>query len=125
MLLTEYAGAQSKMNNYQIRTCASIILARHSHLNLDEILTFFGEFMANGKFYGAVDPMVITKALDEYEDKRRVRLDIIDAEKAKKEREQRERERATEACTLEEAERILGRKLTFAKEHMDALKAEK
>ncbi len=99
--LSEYAGCRDKLTEDQMRTAAGIIASRWSMLDLGEIDDFLHRFMAGqyGHFYGAVDPMVITEALENYS--RNVREPEMHREES--ERRQQERERnAADAVTWEQ-----------------------
>ena len=65
--LCEYTGAK-KMDVQQATMLAEIIAQEYGYLKVSEILLFFLRFKAGnyGRFYGAVDPMVITAAIREF-----------------------------------------------------------
>lgn len=66
--LSEYCGAKDKITNNQISQCADIIANDYSYLKVSELLLFFGKFKrcCYGRFYGSVDPLIITEALREF-----------------------------------------------------------
>lgn len=90
--LAEYAGAKDKMRDLQCENAASIISSQFYFLTIAEMLIFFVHFKAGkyGRFYGAVDPLVITQALQEFVKERAVKIE-------KKERERRNAEHEASA----------------------------
>lgn len=66
--LSEFCGCKNKITPNQIKECATIIAQTYFYLKVSELMLFFYEFKAGkyGKFYGNVDPMVITCALREF-----------------------------------------------------------
>lgn len=66
--LAEFAGCKTKLSIEQIDELSQIICNEYGFLKLTELMDFFRRFKTGeyGKFYGAVDPMVITCALREY-----------------------------------------------------------
>ena len=75
--LSEYCGCKWKLTSQQIEQCAAVICGQFGWLKITEIMRFCWLFKAGkyGKFYGNVDPMVITTALRTFI---RDRADIID-----------------------------------------------
>jgi hypothetical protein len=74
--LAEFSGCKQKLTLPQIEEIAQIIMSEYGYLKLTEVMDFFRRFKSGeyGKFYGAVDPMVITCALRDFATKR---LEII------------------------------------------------
>lgn len=66
--LSEYAGAKEKPDTLQIEETARVIAGEFYYLKLSEFMLFFAHFKAGryGKFYGSVDPLVITEALQKF-----------------------------------------------------------
>ena len=66
--LNEYCGVKDKMTQQQILDCARTISGMYYYLKVSEFMLFFFRFKsgAYGKFYGSVDPMVITDALNKF-----------------------------------------------------------
>lgn len=66
--LSEYCGAKDKITTNQLSQCADIIANDYSYLKVSELLLFFGKFKrcCYGRFYGTVDPLIITEALREF-----------------------------------------------------------
>lgn len=63
--LSEYCGCRDKMSKAQIYECASLIASEYYYLKISELMLFFRKFKLGkyGKFYGSVDPMVITTSI--------------------------------------------------------------
>lgn len=89
--LSEFAGCRDKLTSNQISQLAEIIINTCSHLKLTELMLFFQRFKAcdYGRFYGSVDPMVITGALTRFKEQRSAAL-----EKHRMEQERREQAEA-------------------------------
>lgn len=71
--LSIFTGAKN-LNKEQIRSLASVIAAEYRYLKVTELLLFFHRFKTGryGRFYGTVDPMVITCALRDFMKERNV-----------------------------------------------------
>lgn len=98
--LSEYCGARDKITDYQIKQLADIISHDYPWLKVSELMLFFHRFKAAkyGRFYGTVDPLIITEALRSF---LLERAEIIDAYE-QKEREKRDKESRAKAVTWEE-----------------------
>lgn len=70
--LSEYCGCKDKMTIGMIEECASVIAAMFGYLKISELMLFFFLFKGGkyGKFYGAIDPLTITCALNSFINKR-------------------------------------------------------
>ena len=92
--LSEFCGCKEKLTVDQIAQTARIITVEYYYLNIAELMLFFFRFKLGryGKFYGSVDPIVITSALrdfirerngeiDYYESQHKAELDKINKEK--------------------------------------------
>ena len=66
--LSEFAGCKEKMTQAQIVATAQTIILHFSYLKISELMVFFQRLKAGvyGHFYGAVDGMVITEALQSF-----------------------------------------------------------
>ena len=97
--LSESTGAKNLTEN-QLLDLASIIATEYRHLKVTEILLFFYRFKTGryGRFYGSVDPMVVTCAIREFVEERNQMIDRYDQE----EREQQFEEYKRTAITHEE-----------------------
>lgn len=71
--LSEFAGCKEKLTTEQIAETAVMISDGYPHYKLTEFMLFFQRFKRceYGKFYGAVDPMVILQALATFDEERR------------------------------------------------------
>ena len=63
--LSEYCGVKNKLEGTPLEECASIIANYYNYLKVSELMLFFYRFKAGkyGRFYGNVDPMIITSSL--------------------------------------------------------------
>lgn len=63
--LNEYCGSKEKLDEGQMKQLASIISTEFSYLKVSEIMLFLYRFKSGryGRFYGAIDPLVIITAL--------------------------------------------------------------
>lgn len=63
--LSEYCGVKNKLEGTPLLECASIIGNVYHYLKVSELMLFFYRFKAGkyGRFYGNVDPMIITSSL--------------------------------------------------------------
>jgi len=98
--LSEYCGCKNKLQGRPLQECASIIAADFHWLKVSELILFFHRFKSGcyGRFYGTVDPLVITTALRDFCDERWQAY----AKHEQEQREQREREQEARATSWEE-----------------------
>lgn len=84
--LSEYCGCRDKLQGAPLEDCAGVIAAEFPYLKVSELMLFFHRFKAGsyGRFYGSVDPLVITTSLRTFLRERTFAYDR---------REQQERER--------------------------------
>ena len=92
--LNEKVGAKVKLNISQMKECASLIIERHSSLNVAEIMFFFrglkcGDF---SEFYGVVDLQKIMKAFSKFYDTRNLELDKIHQKETEEKKRKEEEE---------------------------------
>lgn len=87
--LAMFTGAKN-LTKEQMRGLASVIAVEYRYLKVTELLLFFHRFKTGryGRFYGSVDPMVITCALREFMKERNSLIDIYEREIRDKEMEQ-------------------------------------
>lgn len=105
--LANYAGSLHKLEARQSQQTASAILTGFPYLNAAEVLLFFARFKTGryGRFYGAVDPLIITSALRDFCKERVNEITAIELA-----RQAQEREKASEGTvSREEYERIKAR----------------
>ena len=98
--LSEYCGCRDKLQGKPLEECASVIATEFYFLKVSELMLFFHRFKSGkyGRFYGSVDPLVITTSLRSF---------LIERNNAIEEQERIERERKAEeerknAITYEE-----------------------
>lgn len=84
-----HAGAKN-LTREQLRSLARVIATEYRHYKITELLIFFYRFKVGyyGKFYGTVDPMVITCALRDFAKERANMIDYY----SQQERERIEQE---------------------------------
>lgn len=85
--LSEYCGCKEKLQGKPLEECAGVIATEFYYLKISEVMLFLYRFKSGkyGRFYGSVDPLVITTSLREF---LKERLYIYD----KREQEIRDRE---------------------------------
>lgn len=66
--LSEHAGCKEKITMRQIEDMSLAIIDEYHYLKVTELMVFFQKFKRGhfGKFYGAVDPIVIMQALIDF-----------------------------------------------------------
>ena len=98
--VSEFCGCKEKLNKQQTDDVAHIIANDYHWLKVTEVMLFFWWFKSGkyGKFYGNVDPMVITSALREFIRDR----NAIIAKRDSMEKEQKEKEWRKTALTYEQ-----------------------
>lgn len=94
--LSEFAGCREKLSERQVTELAGLILEGYPHYNMAEVMLFCQRFKQcrYGRFYGAVDPMVIMQALADFDRERRDWWAGEHARREQQERLERDREYA-------------------------------
>ena len=89
--LSEYCGCKEKLQGNPLEECASIIASEYHYLKVSEVMLFFYRFKLGhyGRFYGSVDPLVITTSLREFLQERAYAYE-------RRKREERDRRREEE-----------------------------
>ena len=66
--LATYCGCSAKLDEKQYTECAFVISAEFYYLKITELMLFCHRFKSGryGRFYGSVDPMVITTSLRDF-----------------------------------------------------------
>ena len=66
--LSEFCGCRDKLQGKPLEQCAAIIATEYHYLKPTELMLFFYRFKQGryGRFYGSVDPLVITTALRDF-----------------------------------------------------------
>ncbi len=92
--LSEFSGVKDKIDTTQIDMLAKVIIATFHYLKVTELMHFFLLFKSGkfGKFYGAVDGLVITEALQDFCRERNNKIFLFEQEERKR-KEEIERER--------------------------------
>lgn len=98
--LAVYCGSKDKLIKEQYKECAFVIATEYYYLKVSELMLFFQRFKAGryGRFYGSVDPLVITTSLREFIKERGIEIDRHE----QAERERKEREHRKHAISYEE-----------------------
>lgn len=112
--LVNFCGVKGKEDFSRITDAVVAVVADNfGYLKLSELMLFFNQFKAGmyGRFYGSVDPMVITEALQSFLEFRAQHLRIIHRKqetecRLKRESERAEQERRGELLTAEEWKEI-------------------
>ena len=88
--LSEFSGCKNKLSDCSLEECASIIAAEFYYLKVSELMLFFYRFKSGryGRFYGSVDPLVITTSLREFVKERNNALEHYAREEKKREWEE-------------------------------------
>lgn len=89
--ISEFCGCRDKLTKEQLEGTARLVASAYPWLKFTELMLFFHRFKLGlyGRFYGAVDPMVITMALRDFMSDRAA---LIEA--ARQRREEQEWEEA-------------------------------
>jgi hypothetical protein len=97
--LNEFCGVKDKITPIQNLELSRLIISEYGYLKASELMLFFAKFKTGhfGKFYGVIDPIVITNAVNEYLKERMAKRNkyLAEIEKEKKELEERKRELET------------------------------
>ena len=98
--LSEFCGCREKLQGAPLEECARVIATEFYYLKVSELMLFFHRFKTGryGRFYGSVDPLVITTSLREFIRERNNELFIHE----QKIREQKEMEERKNAISYEE-----------------------
>lgn len=66
--LSEYCGVKDKLQGTALEETAFVIAAEYYYLKVTELMLFFHRFKCGryGRFYGNVDPLVITTSIREF-----------------------------------------------------------
>lgn len=83
--LSEFCGCKDKFTIDQMEHTAMMIRTNNSYLKVSELLLFFSWVKRGkyGRFYGALDPIIVLGALDEFVNWRSRQLEQIEFEKPK------------------------------------------
>lgn len=115
--LSEYCGCKDKLQGKPLEECASVIATEFYFLKVSELMLFFHRFKSGkyGRFYGSVDPLVITTSLRSF---------LIERNYAIEEQERLERERKAEedrknAITYEEYVAKYGKPKCFSRNPLE------
>lgn len=90
--LEEFAGCREKLTVRQLDELSALIISRYGYMKISELMLFFVKFKGceYGKFYGAIDPILIMEGLKSFS---RERIDRISEYEAQRNRAQAEESR--------------------------------
>lgn len=88
--LSEYCGARDKIPPLVLQQLAQIIAKEFYYLKVSEMMLFFYRFKLGtyGRFFGTIDPLIITQSLREFLKERFVVIDTAEQEKARQMRKE-------------------------------------
>lgn len=75
--LSEYCGVKDKLQGTALEETAFVIATEYFYLKVTELMLFFHRFKSGryGRFYGNVDPLVITTSIREFIHERNHEID--------------------------------------------------
>lgn len=87
--LSEYCGCKDKLSEYQLLECAERLRQRYFYLKVSEFMLFFSRFKDGdyGRFYGSVDPMIISSAMKMFVKERNETMERYESQQRAKQRE--------------------------------------
>ena len=91
--LSEYCGCKEKLTGHALQQCASVISTEFYFLKVTELMLFFHWFKSGkyGRFYGSIDPLVITTSLRGFLKERAYAYEKHDQEERERQREKEAR----------------------------------
>ena len=80
--LSEYCGCKEKLDETKLRQLAYVISTEFYYLKVTELMLFFHRFKSGryDRFYGSVDPLLITRSLRTFLTERNCEIDRHDNE---------------------------------------------
>jgi hypothetical protein len=102
--LNNYTGVNNGMTDAQVSELAYLILGNYYYLNLAEIMQFIAKFKLGiyGQFYGTVDPLKITSAMQTYIKERTASIDTKEREMERERKERLHKQWTQESITYEQ-----------------------
>jgi len=105
--LSEYCGCREKLKGASLEDCANVIAIEFNFLKVSELMLFFHRFKSGyyDRFYGSVDPLIITKSLHKFLSERAAAYAEFEKELERKKYEEWKKTAITweEYCQLVEA----------------------
>lgn len=88
--LSEYCGVKDKLEGTPLEETAFVIATEYYYMKVTELMLFFHRFKAGryGRFYGNVDPLVITTSLREFNRERTAAIERKESDLMRKKREE-------------------------------------
>ena len=102
--LNNFCGVKDKMTPAQLKDLSAIILYQYGVMKISEFALFLINFKSGkyGQFYGSVDPLIITNALNEFMTDRVVEFQISERKQEMLENERKRAEWKKTAITYEQ-----------------------
>lgn len=102
--LNNYCGVKEKMTPAQLSDLSSIILFEFGEIKISEFALFLIKFKAGkyGQFYGTVDPLIITNAINEFMQDRIIEFQISERKREMRENELKREQWRKTAITYEQ-----------------------
>lgn len=99
--ISEFCGCKEKLSDMQLKELALLISQKYWFLKVSELMLFFFKFKSGeyGRFYGSVDPMVISEALLKFTS---YRQSFLDKKRRMDEEKSIEADRQRETISYEE-----------------------
>lgn len=106
--LSEFAGCKDKLSLSQINHLERLIMLNFSYMKVTELMHFFVMFKSGkfGKFYGAVDGLVIMDALQDFAKMRNEFIHEMELKRQKEEKDRADREHSMRVVTYEEYQEL-------------------
>ena len=106
--LSEFAGCKDKLSTSQIDHLERLIMLNFSYMKVTGLMHFFVMFKSGkfGKFYGAVDGLVIMDALQDFAKMRNEFIHEMETRRQKEEKERADREHSMRVVTYEEYQEL-------------------
>ena len=84
--LSEFCGCKTRLDEKQLEECACVVATEFSFLKVSEMMLFFYRFKSGkyGRFYGFVDPVIITTSLREFVNEANIETDRYQQEEERK-----------------------------------------
>lgn len=106
--LCTFTAIQEKPSLAQIDMICDVIISNFGYLKVTELMVFFLKFKAGeyGKFFGVIDGLVITEALNKFMEFRKQMIEKAERMQLEREREERYKKQEENAISREEFEEI-------------------
>lgn len=84
--LSEFCGCKTRLDEKQLEECACVVATEFPFLKVSEMMLFLYRFKSGkyGRFYGLVDPIIITTSLREFVNETSIEKDRYQQEEERK-----------------------------------------